>query len=67
MRKMNGSDPSLQIASEYLAIAEMVRPKYRSLLLEIMERYCEIELGEQPAHIRKAIERLRAMQLPPTN
>lgn len=59
---MNEPEPILQMADAYLAVAELVRPKYRGILLDIVERYCEIELGVQPPHIRDEIRRLRAKQ-----
>ncbi len=62
MRKMSEPERIWQMADDYLAAAEVVRPKYRGILLDIVERYCEIELGAQPAHIRNAMRRLRAKE-----
>jgi hypothetical protein len=59
---MSEPEPMWQMADDYLAAAEVVRPKYRGILLDIVERYCEIELGVQPPHIRNAIRRLRARE-----
>ena len=69
LQDANMREPELnwQMADDYLAEAEVVRPKYRVILLDILERYCEIELGAQPPHIRKAIRRLNAKQSPTIN
>ena len=59
---MSELDRTWQLADDYLAAAEAVRPKYRGILLDIVERYCEIELDAPPAHIRNAVQRLRAKE-----
>jgi hypothetical protein len=64
---MSEPEPNWQIVDEYVALAEVVRPKYRSILLGILERYCEIEFGGQPVHIRSALRRLRAKESPTIN
>jgi len=62
MQKMSEFEPVWQMADDYLAVAEVVRPKYRAILLDIVERHYEIEFGIQPPHIRDAIRRLRAKE-----
>jgi hypothetical protein len=62
MRKMSEFDRIWQLAGVYLAAAEAVRPKHRAILLDILERYCEIELGCLPAPVRDALGRLRAKE-----
>jgi hypothetical protein len=57
---MSEPDSVWQLAGDYLAAAEVVRPKYRGILLDVLERYCEIELGCPPAPVRDALRRLRA-------
>ena len=64
---MSEPDWIWQLAGDYLAAAEAVRPKYRGILLDIVERYCEIELGAPPAHVRDAVRRLRAKESSPLN
>ena len=58
-RKMSEPERILELADDYLAAAEVVSPRYRGVLLDIVERYCEIELGGLPAHVRNAVRRLR--------
>ena len=65
--KMSEPEPNWKMADDYLAAAEVVRPKYRVILLDILERYYEIELGAQPPHIRSAIRRLSAKRSPTIN
>lgn len=47
---------------DYLAKAEVIRPKYVRILLDIVERYYEIEGGDPSAHIRETMRRLRSKQ-----
>ena len=63
-RKMSEPERILELADDYLAAAEVVSPRYRGVLLDIVERYCEIELGGLPAHVRNAVRRLRTKGSP---
>jgi hypothetical protein len=61
---MSQTEQNSQFVDEYLATAELVRPKYRGLLLDIIERYYEIEGGYLPPQIGEAIRHLRDKQSP---